>query len=675
MFDKTTLFRSLFLIVIATVSTAPWAVAQTDLEGDWVFRGFYQDIRGGPTKSSDFNFDTGSFTFTSTGGDNYRIRVVDQFETVELDVALTKNGNVYSGVLPADQEPQSTATEEVRIIMDGDFAYLISLTWHVSTETGLAGQSFAYNSVAYLLSRNELSTQVASRWSGNYAYRLVGQRQVWAGDSRQEFVDVPSITLNAGGSGGVANYQGAVSYDVSLGADTLGLAGQTIAPLSGTLVSNGSFRVDNNEVRRYSMAVQVNDTDVVWMTTSVTMGAVNPGTTGEYYILTSAVTAAGRATRTVEMSPEFTRNLPAEIAVLEGGDVFLSADVIGAPAPQYQWYLSENNDPFPFFEPILSSDSRFELDFVAGSSLTSSANLVLRNVTAEMDGYRFEVEALNAAGSTTSTPTVLKVLSAPTARLPNLSVRTTLGAAQNLAVGFVMTGGSKPLLIRAVGPTLGDFGVGDAMTDPRIGFNDPQGNELDANDDWDASLAPTFAELGAFALVDGSKDAALRVDLSGLGTVSVNGPDEGTVLVEVYDIGESNDTRLVNVSARNQVGTGGNILIAGFVVSGEDPKNMLIRAVGPELQNFGLTGTLADPLLRVYKQNAADPTNPLLVGENDNWSPGLRPSFVKTGAFDLTTLSLDAALVITLEPGAYTAQVSGADGGTGQAIVEIYELP
>ena len=650
-------------------------MAQTDLEGDWVFRGFYQDIRGGPTKSSDFNFDTGSFTFTSTGGDNYRIRVVDQFETVELDVALTKNGNVYSGVLPADQEPQSTATEEVRIIMDGDFAYLISLTWHVSTETGLAGQSFAYNSVAYLLSRNELPTQVASRWSGNYAYRLVGQRQVWAGDSRQEFVDVPSITLNAGGSGGVANYQGAVSYDVSLGADTLGLAGQTIAPLSGTLVSNGSFRVDNNEVRRYSMAVQVNDTDVVWMTTSVTMGAVNPGTTGEYYILTSAVTAAGRATRTVEMSPEFTRNLPAEIAVLEGGDVFLSADVIGAPAPQYQWYLSENNDPFPFFEPILSSDSRFELDFVAGSSLTSSANLVLRNVTAEMDGYRFEVEALNAAGSTTSTPTVLKVLSAPTARLPNLSVRTTLGAAQNLAVGFVMTGGSKPLLIRAVGPTLGDFGVGDAMTDPRIGFNDPQGNELDANDDWDASLAPTFAELGAFALVDGSKDAALRVDLSGLGTVSVNGPDEGTVLVEVYDIGESNDTRLVNVSARNQVGTGGNILIAGFVVSGEDPKNMLIRAVGPELQNFGLTGTLADPLLRVYKQNAADPTNPLLVGENDNWSPGLRPSFVKTGAFDLTTLSLDAALVITLEPGAYTAQVSGADGGTGQAIVEIYELP
>ena len=63
------------------------------------------------------------------------------------------------------------------------------------------------------------------------------------------------------------------------------------------------------------------------------------------------------------------------------------------------------------------------------------------------------------------------------------------------------------------------------------------------------------------------------------------------------------------------------------------------------------------------------------MAENDNWSPGLRSSFNKVGAFDLTTLSLDAAMVITLPPGAYTAQVSGADGGTGQAIVEIYELP
>ena len=90
--------------------------------------------------------------------------------------------------------------------------------------------------------------------------------------------------------------------------------------------------------------------------------------------------------------------------------------------------------------------------------------------------------------------------------------------------------------------------------------------EVDANEDWDASLTDTFAELGAFPLTAGSKDSALQVDLSGLGSVWVNGPESGTALVEVYDIGDSNDNRLVNVSAQNQVGTGFDILIAGFVV-------------------------------------------------------------------------------------------------------------
>ncbi|MBT5901325.1 MAG: hypothetical protein HOH58_04365 [Opitutaceae bacterium] len=207
------------------------------------------------------------------------------------------------------------------------------------------------------------------------------------------------------------------------------------------------------------------------------------------------------------------------------------------------------------------------------------------------------------------------------------------------------------------------------MPNPRLGFNNASGVEIDANDDWDASLTTTFSDLGAFALGAGSQDAALRVDLSGLGTVSVNGPEGGTVLVEVYDIGNNNDTRLANVSARNEVGTGNNILIAGFVVSGADPKNMLIRAVGPGLERFIGSGVLRDPLLKIFDGDSN------LVATNDNWSPSLQPSFDLTGAFAIDNLSLDAAMVVTLPPGAYTAQVSGADGGTGQAIVEIYELP
>lgn len=649
-----TLFRNIILFS-ALVMGAHSLSAQT-LEGDWNYRGFYAEANGGPQKRYEHNFDFGTFNFASTGGDNYRVTIVDNTGTENFDLTLTRSGNVYSGVIPTDEEPNSIQREEIRIILDGDLAYLSALTWSTSTEAGLAGQPFRSDVANYLLSRNDFPTQDASRWTGTYAYRLGGQLQVWNRPSREEAVDVTSVSLDANGAGGSATYQGSsVTYTTALAPDTLGLAGESASPIPGNV---GSSQVAWDEARRYVMAVQVNDTEVVWLQTVSTFATFNTGTTDQYYVIVSTNAIAGRATRTVEIAPTISRH-PADVSVLTGGEAFFSVDAAGAPAPTYEWQTSTDGGT--------SWDSLINFDTTNFSGATS-ATLVVKTGAAT-DGQQFRVVVSNSAGSLNSNAATLKILAAPTARLPNLSVRTTVESAQTLAVGFVMTGGSKPLLIRALGPLLADFGVSGAMTDPRIGFNDANGNELDANDDWDASLAPTFAELGAVAPEIGSKDAALQVDLSGLATVSVTGTEAGTVNVEVYDIGESNDSRLVNVSARNVVGTGDNILIAGFVVRGDDPKNLLIRAVGPELQNFGLTGTLNDPLLKIFDADGN------LVAQNDNWSPSLAPSFTLTGAFELTNLSLDAALVISLPPGAYTAQVSGADGGTGQAIVEIYELP
>jgi inosine/xanthosine triphosphate pyrophosphatase family protein len=99
---------------------------------------------------------------------------------------------------------------------------------------------------------------------------------------------------------------------------------------------------------------------------------------------------------------------------------------------------------------------------------------------------------------------------------------------------------------------------------------------------------------------------------------------------------------------------------------------MLIRGVGPGLEPFIGGGFLVDPLLKVFRSEGTTST---LVATNDNWSKSLDGSFQVTGAFSLPDNSRDAAMVLTLAPGVYTAQVSGADGGTGQAIVEIYELP
>lgn len=648
--------RSIFALVGFLVLTT--GQAQT-LEGDWFFRGFYAEVEGGLNKDTNQNFDSGTFNFTNTGGGNYRVSVVDQFETMEFDLVLARSGNTFSGTIPTDVEAGSTSTEEVRIILDGDFAYLISLTWSVSTEAGLVGQSFSYETVGYVLSRNAFPTQEEGRWSGNYAYRLVGQSQIWGQENRHDSVDVVSLTMDADAGGGTAFYQGSnVSVTYQMDSDPLGLGGALTIPLSGTVVDTPGLTVNRDELLRYAMAVQVNATEMVWLQTFVSLGSVNTGTADEYFLLTAAGTLAGRATRTVETAPAITRQ-PTDISVLSGGEAFFSVDAQGAPAPTYAWEMSL--DQGRSWTSLIGFDE-------ANYAGANTATMVVKT-DAATNGQRFRVLVSNTAGNVFSDAATLKILAQPTARLPNLSVRTTLAAAQNLAVGFVMTGGSKPLLIRAVGPTLGDFGVGDAMADPRIGFNNSSGVEIDANDDWSASLGTTFNELGAFALADGSKDAALRVDLSGLGTVSVNGPEGGTVLVEVYDIGDSNDTRLANVSARNEVGTGDNILIAGFVVTGADPKNMLIRAVGPGLERFIGSGFLADPLLTIFDADSN------VVASNDNWSPSLQPSFDLTGAFELSSLSLDAAIVLTLPPGRYTAQVSGADGGTGQAIVEIYELP
>ena len=121
---------------------------------------------------------------------------------------------------------------------------------------------------------------------------------------------------------------------------------------------------------------------------------------------------------------------------------------------------------------------------------------------------------------------------------------------------------------------------------------------------------------------------------------------------------------------RSSAGTGDNILIAGFVVTGNSPKTLLIRAIGPTLTNYGVSGVLTDPKLELYAGNTK-------IGENDNWGGAtvLSNAFSATQAFPLPANSKDAALLVTLQPGVYSAQVSGVGGTTGVALVEVYEMP
>lgn len=273
------------------------------------------------------------------------------------------------------------------------------------------------------------------------------------------------------------------------------------------------------------------------------------------------------------------------------------------------------------------------------------------------------------------------LLPAQDARLANVSVRTSAGGGDILITGFTIgPGPSKTVLVRAVGPTLGAFGVAGTLSDPKLELYNSASVKIAENDNFNSADAATFAAVGAFPLNVGARDAALVATLpSGSYSAQVSGIGgaSGVALVEVYEV-SGGITRLINLSTRAQVGTGANILIPGISIApGSGSRRLLLRAVGPTLGAFGVPGTIADPKLELYSGSNK-------IAENDNWgtpvgvatadAATLAAAFAASGAFALGAGSKDAALLINLGAGNYTLQVSGVGDTTGAALVEVYDL-
>ncbi len=304
---------------------------------------------------------------------------------------------------------------------------------------------------------------------------------------------------------------------------------------------------------------------------------------------------------------------------------------------------------------------------------------LLRQNASANDAGTYSVRITNSSGTTTSEGGVVTI-SATASRPANISCRTNIAARAIVTPGFVVQGtGTKNVLIRAVGPTLGGFGVPGVMADPQFKvIRQDTGATIATNDNWDASLANTMAAAGAFALTPGSKDAAAVVSLTAgqAYTVQVSGVGDssGVALIEVYDVDTAPTSKLVNVSVRGQTGVDADVLILGLVIQGSGQRTLLIRGGGPALAGFGVTGAVVDPKLEVFDSNSRS------VLANDDWA---NASFVAeleqarqfVGAFAYTNGSKDAATLALLDPGAYTIQVSGANRTTGEALVEVYEVP
>ena len=275
---------------------------------------------------------------------------------------------------------------------------------------------------------------------------------------------------------------------------------------------------------------------------------------------------------------------------------------------------------------------------------------------------------------------LVRIPPASAARLVNLSARAFAGAAeQTLIVGLVVRGATtKELLLRGMGPSLAGFGIARPAADPALRVFAQQ-TGIGGNDDWGgaAELEAKFGAVGAFLPAGASRDAALESRLAaGAYTIHLEvGASPGIALAEIYDLERAEaQAVLANLSARAMVRPDEESLIAGFVVAGPGSRTLLIRGLGPALASFGIGATLGNPLLKLYHRRGA--LNALLA-VNDDWGgdEDLRAVFPRVGAAAWQDgSSRDAALLVTLPAGEYTVQLSGADGGSGVGLIEIFLL-
>ncbi len=267
-------------------------------------------------------------------------------------------------------------------------------------------------------------------------------------------------------------------------------------------------------------------------------------------------------------------------------------------------------------------------------------------------------------------------------RLREFSARAQVTQTASAAVGFIITGGTDSVLVRAVGPGLADFSVTGALPNPQLNLYN--GTTLVAsNTGWTTAPNATEAafaasQVGAFPLRTVNADSAVRISLApgaySAVMSSASGATSGIGLMEVYDltVGAAGQ-RVVNLSTRGAVGNGSNALLIGFNVTGSQPKRLLIRGVGPGLAAFGVSGVAAKPVLSVYR-------GATLVAQNTGWAtspdaPAIASAALEAATFALSSTSADSAAIVNLSNGLYTAQLTTVDGAGGVGLIEIYELP
>ena len=257
-------------------------------------------------------------------------------------------------------------------------------------------------------------------------------------------------------------------------------------------------------------------------------------------------------------------------------------------------------------------------------------------------------------------------------QLLNISTRMRVETGDNALIGGFIIGGNQPkrVILRAIGPSLTQRGVSDALADPVLELRAPDGSVMASNDDWRESQETEIQNSGV-APENGSEAAIVATLPAGNAgyTGVVRGKDDttGVGLIEVYDLDRAADSRLANISTRGLVQTGSNVMIGGFIVGGDGNARVILRGIGPSLAQSGVANPLADPMLQLFDGNGNG------IEANDNWRDD--PDQAEIAAAGVAPQNdAESALLASIPPGAYTAIVAGQNSGTGVGLVEVYHL-
>ena len=238
-----------------------------------------------------------------------------------------------------------------------------------------------------------------------------------------------------------------------------------------------------------------------------------------------------------------------------------------------------------------------------------------------------------------------------------------------LIAGFIVQGTeNKRIIIRGIGPSLAAFGVANPLDDPTLELNSDSGGLIATNNNWQensnageiisSGLVPRNAAESTLLLsvAPGTYTAVLRG----------HGGSTGIGLIEIYDLDANGAASVVNISTRGFIFTGENVMIGGLIVAGDASSQLVLRGIGPSLGDFGVPNALADPLLELHDGNGA------LIQANQNWRDTQESALQSAGL--APSNDLESAMLVSVAPGSYTAVLKGADGGTGNGLVEVYKL-